>query len=126
MPDIKEVYEMVTKHKPPPHGALERQWHRQRRATRNRKVGALVAVAALMVAIVTFAVISNERTSVPMGSTAPPQGSGQSPAIVGLDGAVRQVPTLPADAWNAALSPDGTQVAYVTDAGTIPAGCAGP
>ncbi len=39
-PDIREVYEMVTKQKPSDTGALERQHTRQIRTMRNRKVGA--------------------------------------------------------------------------------------
>ncbi len=55
MPDIQEVYEMVTKQKPPEHGALERQQKRQVRAARNRKTGAfgaVVAIAVMSVALV--------------------------------------------------------------------------
>ena len=40
MPDVREVYEMVTKQKPPEPGALQRQQKRQVRTARNRKVGA--------------------------------------------------------------------------------------
>ena len=39
MPDVMEVYEMVTKQKPSDTGALERQRTRQIRTMRNRKVG---------------------------------------------------------------------------------------
>jgi hypothetical protein len=47
MPDAKEAYEMVTKHKPPEPGALERQQRRQVRAARNKKIGAFVVAAAI-------------------------------------------------------------------------------
>lgn len=47
MPDIREVYEMVTKQKPPEPGALQRQQKRQVRVARNKKVGAF-AVAAVI------------------------------------------------------------------------------
>lgn len=50
MPDVREVYEMVTKQKPPEPGALERQQTRQVRAARNRKVGAFAVAAAIGVA----------------------------------------------------------------------------
>ena len=46
-PDIREVYEMVTKQKPSDTGALERQRTRQIRTMRNRKVGAFAVVAAI-------------------------------------------------------------------------------
>ena len=46
MPDVREVYEMVTKQKPPEPGALQRQQKRQVRTARNRKVGAFAIAAA--------------------------------------------------------------------------------
>jgi hypothetical protein len=50
--DIREVYEMVTKQKPPDTGALERQRTRQIRTMRNRKIGAFAVAAAIVVAAV--------------------------------------------------------------------------
>jgi len=47
MPDVKEVYEMVTKQKPSDPGALERQRTRQIRTMRNRKIGAFAVAAAI-------------------------------------------------------------------------------
>jgi len=47
MPDIREVYEMVTKQRPPEPGALERQQKRQVRAARNKKIGAFAVAAAI-------------------------------------------------------------------------------
>jgi hypothetical protein len=47
MTNVQEVYEMVTKQKPPEPGALERQHARQVRTARNRKIGALVVAAAI-------------------------------------------------------------------------------
>jgi hypothetical protein len=53
MPDVREVYEMVTKQKPPAAGALERQQKRQVRTARNRKFGAFAIAAAIgLVAVV--------------------------------------------------------------------------
>jgi hypothetical protein len=52
MPDVREVYEMVTKQKPSDPWALERQHTRQIRTMRNRKVGAFAVVAAIVVAAV--------------------------------------------------------------------------
>src|SRR5688572_5202872 len=56
MPDIREVYEMVTKQKPPETGALERQQKRQVRVARNRKIGGY-AVGAGFVLVVAIAAI---------------------------------------------------------------------
>jgi hypothetical protein len=47
MPDVREVYEMVTKQKPSDPGALERQRTRQIRTMRNRKIGAFAVAAAI-------------------------------------------------------------------------------
>jgi hypothetical protein len=52
MPDVREVYEMVTKQKPPAPGALERQQKRQVRAARNKKIGAFAVAAAIGAAAV--------------------------------------------------------------------------
>jgi hypothetical protein len=52
MPDVQEVYEMVTKLKPPEPGALERQQKRQVRAARNKKIGAFAMAAAIGVAAI--------------------------------------------------------------------------
>ncbi len=59
MPDAKEVYEMVTKQKPPEPGALERQQKRQVRAARNKKFGAFAVAAAI--GVVAIAVILANR-----------------------------------------------------------------
>lgn len=52
MPDVREVYEMVTAQRPADTGALERQRTRQIRTARNRKVGAFVVAAAIGVAAI--------------------------------------------------------------------------
>jgi hypothetical protein len=52
MPDVREVYEMVTKHKPPEPGALERQQKKQVRSARKQKIGAFAVAAAIGVAAV--------------------------------------------------------------------------
>jgi hypothetical protein len=58
MPDVKEVFEMVTKQKPPDPGALERQFRAQRRRMARRKAGVygLVAAFAIGAAIVAVGV----------------------------------------------------------------------
>jgi hypothetical protein len=47
MPDVKEVYEMVTQQTPPKQDALERQRKRQMRRTTNRKLGVFAVAAAI-------------------------------------------------------------------------------
>ena len=58
MTNVQEVYEMVTKQKPPEPGALERQHTRQVRTARNRKIGAMMVAAAIGVGAL-IAVVSN-------------------------------------------------------------------
>jgi hypothetical protein len=60
MPDVREVYEMVTKQKPADPGGLDRQHTRQVRTVRNRKIGAF-AVAAGIVALAVVAIDIAER-----------------------------------------------------------------
>jgi Tol biopolymer transport system component len=62
MPDVKEVYEMVTQQAPPEPDALERQRKRQRRHTMNRKLGGF-AVAAAIVGLALFAYIVSRGES---------------------------------------------------------------
>ena len=59
MPDMREVYEMVTTQKRPEPGALERQQKRQVRAARNKR-NAAFAVAAV-IALVAVALILETR-----------------------------------------------------------------
>ena len=74
-PDIREVYEMVTKQKPSDTGALERQHTRQIRTMRNRKVGAFAVVAAIVVTAVAVILATrpggNQTTTGTQGTPTP-------------------------------------------------------
>lgn len=63
MPDVKDVYEMVTKQKPSDPGALERQRTRQVRTMRNRRIYAFGLTAAIVAAAV--AVLLGTREQAP-------------------------------------------------------------
>jgi hypothetical protein len=79
MPDIREVYEMVTEQKAPEPGALERQQKRQVRTARNQRFGAFAVAAAIgIVAIVLVLVLGpGSDTSEPLGgSSADPNAEG--------------------------------------------------
>jgi hypothetical protein len=67
MPDVREVYEMVTKQKPPDAGAIERQRTRQVRTMRNRKIGAFAATAAIGLAAIVLVLVTRpgEDTTTP-------------------------------------------------------------
>ena len=78
MPEIREVYEMVTKQKPPEPGALERQQKRQVRTARNRKIGSFAVAAAIGVAALVVVIQArDEGTGTELGSQ--PNGGSTSP-----------------------------------------------
>lgn len=114
---------MVTKQKPPQPGALERQWHRQRRAHRNRKIGAMALVASVIAALLTIAITLRSDTG-PRPATRSFQPG--EPVIVGLDGSIlRQVAGLPPDVRDIAISPDGTTIAFVSSSTSFDASLGG-
>jgi len=57
MPDMKELFETVSRQAPAVPDALDRQVRRQHQVTRRRKVGAF-ALAAVFVAVVVVAAIA--------------------------------------------------------------------
>ena len=64
MPDVREVYQMVTQQKSPEPGALERQQTKQVRSARNKKFGALAVAAVIAIAAVVGVVaIRNDGTA---------------------------------------------------------------
>jgi hypothetical protein len=78
MPDMKEVYEMVTQQTPPKPGALERQQREQRRRTTRRRAGVYGLVAALVIVAVVFGVSTltgDDAQPLIPGSTATPSPS---------------------------------------------------
>src|SRR5688572_15142876 len=127
MPEIREVYEMITKHKPPEPGALERQQTKQVRVARNRKIGGY-AVGAGFVLVVTIAAIlvtragENETTPADEPPTVAP-GTASGPFFLDLrTGERTPLAQNLAGGFAYAGSPDGTRLAYGTGDG---GGCSG-
>jgi Tol biopolymer transport system component len=113
MPDVKEVYELVTKQKPPEPGALERQWDRQRRASRNRKVGVIALVAALLVGLGAFAIVrAPGRNHTPIASNSPSTAGGQALSIVDISTGETTAFTAPISTSGFDLTLDGSMVTY--------------
>jgi Tol biopolymer transport system component len=115
MAELKEVFEMVTKQTEPELDSWKDQERRQRRAARNRKLGALVLAAALVSGIAAIAVLQNpsDEGKAPATQTAPTRPIGAQ--VVGLDGTVHQeIPGLPGDAIGLRPSPDGSTIAFLT------------
>lgn len=120
MPELREVFEMTTKHMEPDSDAWRKQEERQRRSTRNKKIGTYAVVAAiLLAAIAVILEAQGERNATtPANQPTPEFTRRDSPhevSIVGLDGTIREsFPALLGDAFAPSLSPDGTTFAFVT------------
>jgi WD40 repeat protein len=121
MPDVREVYEMITKDKPAEPGALERQQKRQVRAARNKKIGAFAVAAAIAVAAV--ALILEARSGRSTGTPAHQPSSVAPGPISGaffLDLATGEKTPLAANlagGYSYVASPDGTKVAFSSSDG---------
>ena len=121
MPELKEVFDMVTKQTEPDLRSWQQQEERQRRSTRRHRLGAYGLVAALLMALAVFA-ISSLRSRPTGVATRPPSPSGTAlrttppigAQIVRDDGTpLRQLPGLPAGATCLRLSPDRSTIAFV-------------
>lgn len=125
MPDIEEVFRLSTKnlHREP--GAMDRQVQKQRKAARNRKLGAL-AVVGVVIAVAGAAVALNgggtkDVPTSPVPTSAAPVFTTKpvTSSLIDLQtGAVTPLPesiaSMDGDAY--AVSPDRTQVAFVAGA----------
>ena len=115
-PDIREVYEMVTKHKPADPGALERQRTRQVRTMRTRTLGALTLAASIVVAVVVLALRAGgdgpDRTA---GVPTPAPEVSTHVDLYLIDPATGEAqPVLVEKGYqgDGEVSPDGTRVAF--------------
>jgi hypothetical protein len=84
MPDVREIYQMVTTQKPPEPGALERQQRRQVRSARNQKIGAFAVAAAIGVASIVLFVATRGGPDTPR-SNAPANTSVATPVEIATD-----------------------------------------
>lgn len=84
MPDVREIYQMVTTQKPPEPGALERQQRRQVRSARNQKIGAFAVAAAIGVAAIVLFVVTRGAPDTPR-SNAPANPSAATPVEIATD-----------------------------------------
>ena len=66
MPELKEVFEMVTKQVEPDQDSWRKQQEQQRRAARNRKIGALALVAAMVAGVLVFTLVSRTSGRAPL------------------------------------------------------------
>ena len=121
MPELREVFEMVTQQIEPDQDSWKEQGRLQRRSARNRKMGALAVAAVIMAVIALFAAKAlnrSEKGTTP--ATVAPKGPGVAFTVVGLDGSVRSsIPGLPGAA-TPDISPDGKTIAFTVSDRTIP------
>jgi Tol biopolymer transport system component len=131
MPDVREVYETVTKQKPPEPGALERQQRRQVRSARNKRLGAFAIAAVIGAAAIALVLINTpgaDRTTTEPAirpSPTPPAGTvPETDYLIDLDtGEKTPLPTTIVGTRTSgsgdevrsgyAVSPDGSRLAYV-------------
>ncbi len=116
MPELKEVFDMVTKQTEPDLGSWNEQEHRQRRSARNRRVGAfaIVAVLGTVAAIVALRLNADERDRT---GTQPAPVAPDSDYTIDLEtGAIAPLPrsiTQAADEIGGfAVSPAGDVIAF--------------
>jgi Tol biopolymer transport system component len=124
MPELKEVFEMVTKQTEPDLDSWQEQERRQRKVARNRRVGAIAVVAAIVSALAIVALTrpgKDEATKVGADPTSPaPVSPSIGAQVIGLDGTVRErIPGMPGGASGLRLSPDGRTIAFTTIDGRV-------
>ena len=119
MPELKEVFDMVTKQTEPDIDSWRDQEQRQRRTARNRKVGAFALVAAMVAATAVIGIIAmrpddQERTGAP-----PPPIRTVHVVVDVATGGTSSVPESIDDASFFAVSADGERVAFQPFPGAI-------
>jgi Tol biopolymer transport system component len=129
MPELKEVFEMVTKQTEPDLDAWTQQEQHQRRANRNKRLGALAVAAAigLVAVVVVIRAADDETGTAPANLPSPtPPASALPETDYLIDLNTGEMTPLPESIaanglsdWYA-VSPDGTRVAYTSrdEAGT--------
>jgi len=121
MAETREVFEMATKEMKPDQSSWNDQQRRQRRRTRNRRIGTYAFVAVVLLAVGGFALTQmlGNSTSTPGNTGAPSVSPSTSvvgttePVIIGLDGTVQRLLGIPTDAQFLNISPDGNQIVFV-------------
>jgi hypothetical protein len=115
MPDVREVYEMITKQKPPEPGALQRQQKRQVRAARNRKYGAFAVAAAIGLVAVVALLATRGSNPAPI----PADSQTASSSLIASDPAALRVATGFVEAYGA-FDAEGA-IGYLADGADVSA-----
>jgi Tol biopolymer transport system component len=119
MPDLREVFEMTVKQMGEPDlDSWREQENRQRKANRNKKLGAIAVAAALLIAGVVVGVRTLGTDEVQPGgssdgSTLTPDGAEETLSIIDVGSGTATPFTAPAGASDFDFTLDGSMVAYV-------------
>jgi dipeptidyl aminopeptidase/acylaminoacyl peptidase len=118
MADVRELFEAVGERVRPEPGGLERQHGRQRRRVRRRRAAAIAVAAAIGLVVAGVAARSaREATGPTPGHHRPPVSVTPGPGLRIVGGSAAEataIPGLPVDARDAAVSPDGAAIAFVS------------
>jgi Tol biopolymer transport system component len=116
MPDLQEVFRMSTQKVRQDPGAMERQLLKQRKAARNRKLGAFAVVGCIVAALIAATVVMSDRRSDSAPSVAgQPGGTGQELSIVDVGSGTETTFTAAIGAAQFDVTLDGSMVAYNDD-----------
>lgn len=131
MPDVQEVFRMATQKVRPDPGALDRQSRTQQRRSTRQRMGGYALLGMLVIAAAVIGVIATRQRDVePAGQReqdAPALPAGSQPFLLDLEtreddvriyaGATTPLPASLAGGYSYVVSPDGTMVAFGTNAG---------
>ena len=114
MPELREVFEMTTKQMEPDVDPWRDQEKRQRKANRNKKIGAFAVAAAIGVAAIAFVLGTRGGQNATTPATQPPEAVVPDGAYtIDLNtGEMTPLPESLAGGSYYSVSPDGTMFAY--------------
>lgn len=118
MPELKEVFDMITKQTEPDLGSWKEQERRQRRTSRNRKIGAIAVAAAIgVVAAVVIPAARDDATAPGNDASVRPKPRADSYFIDLTTGETTPLPSAIDGAFAYSVSPNGLIIAYSDAAG---------
>jgi Tol biopolymer transport system component len=125
MPDVREIYDMVTRQAPHQPNPFDRQRARQARVARNRKWGAIALTGVLVASLTAYGAVQFSRSEpTPANQPSPSVAINPTPPIgaqlIGLDGTVvGQIPSVPEFSEAPEISPDGQLIAFYSPTGAL-------
>ena len=119
MPELREVFEMTVKQMGEPDlDSWREQERRQRKASRNKKIGAIAVAAVLLIAavVVGISTLGGEDPQLappgPEPTTSPRLSAERALSIINVSSGTATPFTAPADAADFGFTRDGSMVAY--------------